>query len=305
MLRALGNVLIVAAGIVLAVGVALGLLAGMVQRVGPSAPPRLTALDSAARESPDRALGVVVLGEGGADGRPPPRTKIFFRFRDGWIGRAHSSRKGRAVCRRAGGLPIGRHAYLAHPSEAGPMLVPPAEGAVWVRRADRPFVWVDADAVLPRPVGAGVPPEACDALDVLARRYGLVYLVAGDLDRYVAARRRLPPGAAPARPFGPATDAPHAVPRRGRVLPDGPAIWTGAGGKSLARLKAAWPNVAGAIVATPQLREAVKRYKVHVLDVPHAGPMPGPGLDERRTRWQAAVEALVPEGERDRPGGEG
>ncbi len=295
MLRTLGNVLIVVAAVALSVGVAFALLAGLADRIGSDQRLRLTALDTVAREGPAPAVATAVLGEG--TGRPPGRRFVLFRFDDGWTGRDYSSRTGLAECPRPGGLPVGRHVFHAHLPERRPTLAAPSSGAVWVRPADRAVLWVDADAAIPRAGKNAAPDAACQTLNVLAKRHGLVYLVSGDLDRYVAVRHCLPPMAGPLP--GEAGES------GGRAWPDGPPIWVGpgAGPKALARLKATWPDVAGALVAAEDLRPAVSRLGVSVVDVPRAASdVPS---QEREVRWRAVLEAIAPEHQRDRPGQEG
>jgi hypothetical protein len=244
----MGSILVVLATLGLAAGLVVALMGGLSQRVTLDRGLRLTALDAVAAEGA-RSVQVAAVLADRRTGRPVPSGRAVVRFADGWVGAAAFGPRGIAWYTRPGGLPVGEHPYEVAMSEEQPLLDVRACATVWVRSAETPVVWVDAAAILPPGSGGPIAPDAAETLRALADRHALVYLVAGDLDRYEAVRR----GAA--------------------GVASGPAVWIapGTAARTLKGLQAAWPKVAAALVADADLRQAAAGRQVPVLSVPRAG----------------------------------
>ena len=261
MLRYMGSILVVLATLGLAAGLVVALMGGLSQRVTLDRGLRLTALDAVAAEGA-RSVQVAAVLADRRTGRPVPSGRAVVRFADGWVGAAAFGPRGIAWYTRPGGLPVGEHPYEVAMSEEQPLLDVRACATVWVRSAETPVVWVDAAAILPPGSGGPIAPDVAETLCGLAGRYALVYLVAGDLDRYEAVRRR----AVPASPCvaGPA--------EQGGVA-SGAAVWIapGTAARTLKGLQAVWPKVTAAVAADPDLRAAAAGRRAPVLAVPRAG----------------------------------
>ena len=278
MLQSIGHILVVVAALGLAAGEFLAMGVGLGRRATGDRRLQLTVLDVAARPSP-APLRCRALLRDARTGRPIGPARLVLRFEDGWTQPGWANARGRARFVRPGGLSAGCFWYEVHWPEQAPFLDVRARGTVWVLPAEAPILWVDAGAVLPKDPGEAPPAAALSVLNVLARRYALVYLVVGDADQYVRARRRLAApdvaGRAPGMPF-----------------------WVDAAARDLRRLRGVWPKVAAALLAAPRLRPQVAAADVAVLAVPPAGGPPqategggegGPeGADEAEAaqRWR-------------------
>jgi len=254
-LRHLALVFIVVMAAVLFAAVVWLLAGGLAesQRAGSAPPLRLTALDAMATPSPGRVRGAAVL-EDVARGRRVRRVALYFRFDDGYVGAGWVNAEGVVACLRRGGQSEGRHPYEVFVSELSPEVGLCASATVWVVAPETAVLWVDAAAVAaPRQAARGgeqgrtavggrasaeTPPDTLRALQTLASGRQLVYLVVADLGSYAEARERLTDGGVPA----------------------GPAVWIepGTEQKSLGGLARTWPNIAGAVVCSEGLAEAVK-----------------------------------------------
>jgi len=271
-LRYLGYILVVLAALGLAAGELVALAIGLDLRITRDQGVRLTVLDVPARESPAPARGMAVVADR-RTGRPIGLVRLVFRFDDGWTELGWVNTQGVARCTRRGGLAAGRHWFEVYWPEEQPLLDVRARGTIWVLPERAPVVWVDAAAVLPRAEDAAPPAEALSALNALAKRCSLVYLVLGDADHYARARHRL--------------DAPATADQAA-----GAPIWVDpqAAPWGLNMLREAWPEVAGALVATPELKASVAAAKIRTLAVPPADG--SPGAAEAARPWRAAVAEL-------------
>lgn len=268
MLRYLGYVLVVVAMVGLAAGIAVALLVDLGHRVALDRGLRLTALDVVAPQDARWVRTLAVLRDR-RTGQAVPRTVLVFRFADGWGGAGYAGDAGVGSCRRPGALPVGGHPFEVTLPEERPLLDVRSSATVWVRPAEAPVVWVDASAVggAAPAASSGRADPAAETLKGLASRYQLVYLVAGDLDRYEAARERT------------------------SALVPGATIWIGPGGGAwrLSAVQAAWPKVAAALAAGQEFRDEAAARHVPVLAVPGAGD----ASDEAAGLWREVRRRLL------------
>jgi hypothetical protein len=266
--RYLGYVLVVVATVGLGAGLAVALLVDLERRVALDRGLRLTALDAIAPQDARWVRAAAVLHDR-RTGHAVPRTVLVFRFSDGWGRGGWAGDTGLGSCRRPGPLAVGGYPYEVTLPEEWPLLGVRSGATVWVRPAGVPVVWVDAAAVgvaAPGDQPAGQAGGAAEALKGLASRYQVVYLVAGDLDRYAAQRERA------------------------AALAPGPAVWIGpgAGASRLAAVRAVWPKVAAALAAGPEFRDEAAACGVPVLTVPRAGD----ASDEGAGLWREVGRRL-------------
>jgi len=144
-------------------------------------------------------------------------------------------------------------------SETGTWIGVEAEGTAWVEPKGAVVMWVDA---------AAVGEASREALKTLARRGRLVYLVASDVEDYVAVRRRVAASGCPA----------------------GPAVWlrpTQERG-DLVTLHQTWPHVERALVCSASLAQKVETLQVKAWRVPRADGGPAEAGGDVRS-WADVV----------------
>jgi len=230
----------------------------------------------------------------GAVGGHPPRIRAMFegptgprpldsfwavvRFGGGWTRWAFVNRLGLCGPTGPADLAPGPHRFQVGMPEVHPRLDVVAHATAWIWPRETTVVWIDSGAVVPGDLAGVLPAEAAvvspteavdgviDALKSLAGTCRPVYLVADEARPYAVIRRRLKQWGAPA----------------------GPVFWVipGRAYGRLKGLKAVWPTVRGAVVASDDLADACRRLKVPVQRVPtpvEAGQAPCLAETWRRT----------------------
>jgi len=208
-------------------------------------------------------------GVGAVGGHPPPRIRAMFegptgprpldsfwavvRFGGGWTRWAFVNRLGLCGPTGPADLAPGPHRFQVGMPEVHPRLDVVAHATAWIWPRETTVVWIDSGAVVPGDLA-------------LAGTCRPVYLVADEARPYAVIRRRLKQWGAPA----------------------GPVFWVipGRAYGRLKGLKAVWPTVRGAVVASDDLADAGRRLKVPVQRVPtpvEAGQAPRLAETWRRT----------------------
>ena len=278
MFRYLGYVLIVVVAVALTVTIAGMLVAGLAEGVTKRSDVHLTVFDGVGAVGGHRPhIRAHIEGPGGD--RPLGVSRLTIRFDDGWTGWMWIGRGGLAGQNGPADLPPGPHRYRVGTHELSRRLDVIGAGTFWIWPKPTPVLWVDAEAVVPpAPVSGDTddPPPAwladvAAALKTLAATARPVYLVSSDARAYAAARRRL-------RRWG---------------VPAGPAFWVIPERPSsrFAGLRAVWPSVRGAVVASAEAAGAIERLGFAVVRVPPASE--AGDADALRRAWQGALERFA------------